>query len=143
MNHLQLKKPDHHPNVPYKVEKVYDTVCFILQGYSLFMQNLVAASSSQSPPQSQNYFSPSPAEGTNATVKTKDLGTLLASFTKSIINAINNNQSQGTTRQNHSHSGKIKCNYCGEEHFICNYPHVMTDIQASKCKRHQMERWYC
>ena len=24
MNHLQLKNPDHHPNVPYKVEEVYE-----------------------------------------------------------------------------------------------------------------------
>ena len=91
MNCLQLKKPDHHPNVPHKVEEVYDAAHFVLQGYSSFMQNLIAASSSQSPPQSQNYSSPGPAEGTNATIKTEDLGTILASFTKLIIEAINNN----------------------------------------------------
>ena len=137
MNRLQLKKPDHHPNVPHKVEEVYDAARFVLQGYSSFTQNLIAASSSQSPPQSQNYSSPGPAENTSATVKTEDLGSILAGFTKSIIDAINNNQSRGTTRQNHSNSGKIECNYCGEEHFIRDCPHVTTDIQAGKCKRNQ------
>jgi hypothetical protein len=36
--------------------------------------------------------------------------------------------------------GKIKCNYCGEEHFICDCPHVKTKIKCGKCKRNQEER---
>ena len=83
MNRLQLQKPDHHPNVLHKVEEVYDAAHFVLQG---FTQNLIAASFSQSPPQSQNYSSPGPAENTNATVKTEDLGSILAGFTKSMRN---------------------------------------------------------
>ena len=43
INCLQLKYPDHHPNVPHKVEEVYDTAQFVLQGYSSFTQNLIAA----------------------------------------------------------------------------------------------------
>ena len=137
MNCHQLKKPNHHPNVPHKVEEVYKAICFVLQGYSWFMQNLIAASSSQSAPQSQSYSSPSPAECTNVTVKTDDLGALFAGLTKLIIDVINNNQSWGTTRQNHMHNGKIECNYFREEHFIHNCPHVMADIQAGKCQINQ------
>jgi len=31
-NRLQLKNPDHHPSIPYKVEEVYEAARFILQG---------------------------------------------------------------------------------------------------------------
>ena len=34
MNRLQLKNPDHHPNVPHKVKEVYEAARFILQGYT-------------------------------------------------------------------------------------------------------------
>ena len=47
MNQLQLKNPDHHPNVPHKVEEVYEAAQFILQGYTLFTQNLIASDSPQ------------------------------------------------------------------------------------------------
>ena len=29
----------------------------------------------------------------------------------------------------------MECNYCREEHLICDCPHVNTDIQAGKCRR--------
>ena len=47
MNWLQLKKPNHHPNVPHKVEKVYKAARFVLQGYTSFTQNLIASTSPQ------------------------------------------------------------------------------------------------
>ena len=34
-------------------------------------------------------------------------------------------------------NGKTECNYCGEEHFIHDCPHVNTDIKAEKCRRNQ------
>src|SRR6202522_710281 len=52
MNRLQLKHSDHHPNVP-SVQDVYEAARFVIQGYSAFTQNLIAASSSQPTPQSQ------------------------------------------------------------------------------------------
>jgi hypothetical protein len=36
--------------------------------------------------------------------------------------------------------GKIECSYYGEEHFICNCPHVKTDIKCGKCRRNQEGR---
>jgi hypothetical protein len=36
--------------------------------------------------------------------------------------------------------GKIECNYCGEEHFICDCPHAETNIKYGKCRRNQDRR---
>ena len=47
MNRLQLKNPDHHPNVPHKVEEVYEAAQFVLQGYTSFTQNLITLTSPQ------------------------------------------------------------------------------------------------
>jgi hypothetical protein len=95
MNCLQLKNANHHPNVPYKVEAVYEAARFVLQGYSSFTQNLIAANNPQSTPLSQQ----SPTTGLSPTtptpVKAEDLSTLIAEFTKSIIDALHSTQSQG------------------------------------------------
>jgi hypothetical protein len=119
MNRLQLKNADHHPNVPHKVEAVYEAACFVLRGYSSFTQNLIAAANPQSTALSQQ----SPTTGllptATAPVKSEDLSTSIAGFTKSIIDAIHSTQLQGLSR---SQDGKIECNYCGEEHFICVFP---------------------
>jgi hypothetical protein len=48
MNHLQLKNADHHPNVPHRVKEVYEAARFVLQGYSSFTQNSIAATNPQS-----------------------------------------------------------------------------------------------
>jgi hypothetical protein len=48
MNCLQLKNANHHPNVPHKVEAVYEAACFVVQGYSSFTQNLIASANPQS-----------------------------------------------------------------------------------------------
>jgi hypothetical protein len=50
MNRLQLKNANHHPNVPHKVEAVYEAARFVLQGYSSFTQNLITANNPQSTP---------------------------------------------------------------------------------------------
>jgi hypothetical protein len=81
MNCLQLKNANHYPNVPHKVEAVYEAACFVLQGYSSFTQNLIAAANPQSTPLSQQ----SPTTGLSPTattpVKAEDLSTLIAGFT--------------------------------------------------------------
>jgi hypothetical protein len=134
MNHLQLKNTDHHPNVPHKVEAVYEAAHFVLQGYSSFTQNLIATNNPQSTPLSQQ----SPTTGllpmTSTPVKAEDLSTLIAGFTKLIIDALHSTQSRGPPR---SQDGKIECNYCGEEHFIHDCLYVETDIKCGKCRRNQ------
>ena len=80
MSRLQLKNPDYHPNIPHKVEEVYEAARFVLQGYSSFTQNLIA---SNSPQQSQQSQSPSnsPVNFTNTPVKAENLSTLFARYT--------------------------------------------------------------
>jgi hypothetical protein len=134
MNHLQLKNADHHSNVPHKVEAVYEAACFVLQGYSSFTQNLIAANNPQSTPLSQQSPTTGLSPMTSIPVKAEDLSTLITGFTKSIIDALHNTQSQGPPR---SQDGKIEFNYCGEEHFIHDCPHVETDIKCGKCRRNQ------
>ena len=136
INRLQLKNPDHHPNGPHKVKEVYEAARFVLQGYTSFTQNLIA---SNSPQQSQQPQSPSnsPVDSTNTPVEAEDLSALFARFTKSIIEALQSTQHRGQPHANHSHTGKLECNYCGEEHFICDCPHVPHDIATGKCKRNQ------
>ena len=136
MNQLQLKNPDHHPNVPHKVEEVYEAAQFVLQGYTSFTQNLIASNSSQQLQQPQSP-SNSPVYSTNTPVKTEDLSTLFTGFTKSIIEALQSTQHRCQPCANHSHEGKLECNYCGEKHFIHDCPHVPHDISAGKCKRNQ------
>ena len=135
MNQLQLKNPNHHPNVPHKVEEVYEAAQFVLQGYTSFTQNQIASTSLS------NYNSPIPfhllANSTDTPAKTEDLSTLFARFTKSIIEAIHRTQHRGQFHSNHSHNGKLECNYCGEEHFVHDCPHVAHDIATGKCKRNQ------
>jgi hypothetical protein len=88
MNRLQLKNHDHHPNVPYKVEDVYEAAQFVLQGYSSFTQNLIASAGPQSPMQSQQSTIPISPQTTSPPVKAEDLSSLIAGFTKSIIDAV-------------------------------------------------------
>jgi hypothetical protein len=93
MNCLQLKNANHHLNVPHKVKAVYEAARFVSQGYSSFTQNLIASANPQSTPLPQQ----SPTTGLSPTattpVKPEELSTLIAGFTKSIIDAIHSTQS--------------------------------------------------
>ena len=64
-------------------------------------------------------------------------GRLITGFTKLIIEALQSTQHRGQPHANHSHKGNLECNYCGEEHFIRDCPHVPHNIAAGKCKRNQ------
>jgi hypothetical protein len=134
INYLQLKNANHHPNVPHKVEAVYEAACFVLQGYSSFTQNSIAATN----PQSTSLPQQSPTTGLSPTattpVKLENLSTLITEFTKSIIDAIHSTQSRELPQ---SQDGKIECNYCEEEHFISDCPHVKTNIKCGKCRKNQ------
>jgi hypothetical protein len=72
MNRLQLKNHDHHPNVPYKVEDMYEAARFVLQGYSSFTQNLIASAGPQSPMQSQQTTNPKSPQTPSPPVKAED-----------------------------------------------------------------------
>ena len=77
MQRLQLKNPNHHPNVPYNIQEVYKAARFILQGSPVIPIEQTVTSSNQ---------------GTlnDLMLKTEQISTIFSKFTKSIIDTINN-----------------------------------------------------
>lgn len=137
-NRLQMKHPDHHPNIPHKIKDVYEAARFIMQSATTAPQNYFAPT----PPNVNPPFVP---DGTvsiakrEPSIKQEDFGTLFTEFTKSIVEAINQNQStrgryqgapssEGTTRQ-------ANCNFCGGPHYIRECDKVEAMIREGKCKR--------
>ena len=134
MTRLQYKDHDHHPNVPYKIKIVYEAARFILQGMSHISQNY-----SQSSQTSSTNSQPSPSD---PYIKTESLGSILSEFTKSIVEALHNSNARNSPRAPHSHShthdgnhNPVECNYCGEDHYIRDCPHVLADTTAGLCRR--------
>ena len=137
-NRLQMKHPDHHPNIPHSIKDVYEAARFILQ------------SAATAP---QNYFSPTPSnvnppfvpDGTvsiakrEPSVKQEDLSTMFTEFTKSIVEAINQSNrsrsSPSTTGSTSTTTGTRACNFCGGNHFIRECEKVDELIRQGKCKR--------
>jgi hypothetical protein len=122
MNRLQLKDPDHHPNTPYKIKNVYEAARFILQG---------AIPTQQSP------FSPLAPTATpikqEPVIKTENIGIILSEFTKTIVEAINNNRPRSDNTSTAPRN--MDCNFCGKRHFIRDCEVVTEYIRAGKCKK--------
>jgi hypothetical protein len=130
MNRLQVKDPDHHPNIPHKVKDVYDAARFILQSGSL-TQSYMAPLPSTS-------YQPSPIIKTEP--KTEDLGALFSELTKTLLEALNHNiMHHSQSSHNHdSHSNNTRvliCLFCGGPHPVRNCTCVDEHIKAGKCKR--------
>jgi len=121
-NRLQLKNPDHHPNLPYKVSEVYDAARFILQG----------ALPTSYTTSTQAVSTPSPVIKSENVLKIEHLGPLMAEFTKTIVDAL---KGPSVSRYTRSYTEKIECIMCGGEHTIPNCDIVEDYIKAGKCKR--------
>ena len=139
-NRLQMKFPDHHPNIPHTVKDVYEAARFILQGAATAPQNYFAPQ----PPGVNPPFVPDGAVSLakkEPPVKQEDLSALFAQFSKTIIEAINLNQNQNQrSRSAHVHSSTestrhTDCNFCGGPHFIKECSLVEEFIKEGKCKR--------
>jgi hypothetical protein len=136
-NRLQMKDPDHHPNIPHTIKDVYEAARFILQSATTAPQNYFAPT----PPNVNPPFVPDGSVSIakrEPSVKQEDFGSLFSEFTKSIVEAINQN-SRGRSNQNASSSDSTprsnSCNFCGGPHFIRECLKVEEMIQAGKCKR--------
>src|SRR5271168_1670905 len=123
-NRLQLKNPDHHPSVPYKVTEVYAAAQFILQGTSSI------GFSSASP------VIASPSIVPDKNLKMEDLGTIMAEFAKTIIEAVRTTNSPQTQRL----LREILCIMCGGKHTIGECHLVEDYIKAGKCYRNHEGR---
>src|ERR1700678_2325137 len=82
---LQFKNPYHHPGIPYPVTDVYNTAKSLLHGISFL--------GFTSPAQPIS----APAEPTELPIKTKNLALVMAEFTRTIIEAVKNNQQSVST----------------------------------------------
>ena len=120
MQQLQLKNPNHHPNVPYTIQEVYKAAQFILQGSPVIPIEQKVTSSNQ---------------GTlnDLMLKTEKISAIFSKFTKSIIDTINNGtvSKAQVTRE----VWDKLCNFCSGMHFIRECKMVEEYIKAGKCRR--------
>ena len=136
-NRLQMKKPDHHPNIPHSIKDVYEAARFILQGANTAPQNYFAPT----PPDVNPPFVPDGVVSIakrEPSVKQEDLSTMFSEFTKSIVEALNQNNrnrpSSGAPSSGAAprHPG---CNACGGPHFIKECDKIEEMITKGMCKR--------
>ena len=131
-NRLSLKEPDHHPNIPYKVEKVYEAARFILQGASPV--GYVSSIGNTAP-------TTSPISTGDTVIKTENLSTIFTEFAKTIAEVLQQNNNReppprsSRPYNNNNNNQNFDCSYCGGSHFIRECPVVSDDVKAGKCKR--------
>ena len=131
MTHLQLKHPDHYPNVPHTIQNVYKAARFILQGsipggyyvpVTLTYNTLPMASIV---PQVKN----------EPVVKTEDLGAFLTEFAKIMKDTLSANQNQSCSYNNPNR----RCFFCGLTHSeACK--NIDEYLKEGKIKKNQ-ENW--
>jgi len=135
---LQTKFPDQHPNVPYEVKDVYEAARFILQSAATAPQNYFAPTAPNVNPPfvSNGAVSIAKHEPSEPSVKKEEIGTILAEFSKTIIDAINQlGRPRYSANNSSSDSNPRSCNFCGGPHFIRECDEVDPFIKEGKCKR--------
>jgi hypothetical protein len=123
-NRLQLKQPDHHPSVPYKVTDVYAAAQFILQGTSSI--GFYSSAPTIAPPSTT----------TDRPLKIEDIRPIMAELMSTVVEAMKTTsspQAQQVLRE-------MLCIMCGGKHSINDCAIVEDYIKAGKCYRNQMGR---
>lgn len=126
---LQIQHPAHHPSLPYSLQEIYDAAGWVLQGAtpsSMVLPN-VAPHSHAHPSHEQGF------------VKAEQLGTILTEFTKTIVDAIKQANTQPRSASMPMNRGgqvnSLACNFCGGEHFIRECDLVAEYVKEGKCRR--------
>ena len=128
---LELKKPDHFPDDPYKLEDILNAAKFILHGTSpitLQFQDTLTSPPIHAPPSSSS-------------VKQEDLTSFFDKFASTLLKALASQNipsaSTNPTRSPYVHpDGKSHCNFCGgTEHFIRDCKVVERYIEDGKVRR--------
>ena len=134
-NRLQLKKPDHHPNIPYEVQDVYEAARFILQGSTIANQVYQAA---VAPAPSTALTQPNSVTSSDSSIKKEEITSLLSEITKTLVGLVNQaqNQGQGQNRQSNNNRS-LMCLMCSGPHLISACLTVLEYIKAGKCRRNQ------
>ena len=130
MTRLQLKHPDHYPNVPHTIETVYEAARFVLQGSIPGGYYAPFASTYNAPPATNN----APQVKSEPAIKTEDLGAFLTEFAKIMKDTLSANQNQGR-----SYNGPKRCFFCGLTHTEpCK--NIDDYIKEGKIKKNQENR---
>jgi hypothetical protein len=88
---LQVKYPDHYPDLPYKISEVYEAAHFVLHGLPTGSDAIpIPAFPPQKLSPSPTSYMPTPSQPVDSppTIKAEQLGSILTEFTKSIIEAL-------------------------------------------------------
>ena len=132
MMRLQIKLPNHHPSLPYAIDEAYDAAKWVLQGTSGAIGLPLAASSPASTPNTI-MAKPTPDQGY---IKTKQLGSFLSEFTKTIVDTLNANRARPSTLgYGPSTPRNNKCLFDGCDAFICDCTGVEEYVKQGKCRR--------
>ncbi|CAA7263097.1 unnamed protein product [Cyclocybe aegerita] len=120
--HLQIKDPDHSPDMPYTIENIMDAARFVLRGFPAHIP-------SPSPTATTTTASSSPDS-----VRLKALGLIFSELTKTIVEAL---QQSNQPRQPRSSSSltPVACKFCGSAHFMQDCDLVNEYSRAGKCRR--------
>lgn len=126
---LQIKLPEHHPAMPYKIDEICEAAKWVLQGIPPSFNGLKTISS----PTTANTVSSS-----NGYVKTEQLNSMFSEFAKTIVSAMNttNHRSQPVNGATPSTTPRnTRCNFDGCERFIRDCPQVEEYIKQGRCSR--------
>jgi hypothetical protein len=135
---LQVKYPDHFPDLPYKISEVYEAARFVLHGLPTGSSAIPIPSipSQKSSPSSASY-TPTPSQPIDSppTIKAEQLGSILTEFTKTIVEAIKQANVSNNRPSSSNYPRSTACNMCGKEHYIRDCDVVSEYIRAGKCRR--------
>jgi hypothetical protein len=136
---LQVKYPDHYPDLPYKISEVYEAARFVLHGLPTGSGAIpIPAFPPQKSSPSPTSYMPTPSQPVDSppTIKAEQLGSILTEFTKSIVEALKQaNSSDNRSSSSSNFRRSTSCNMCGKEHFIRDCEVVDEYIRAGKCRR--------
>ena len=130
LNRLQMKFPDHHPNIPHKIDVVYEAARFVLQGSAIPTPTYYTPFAHDHPATSTTVAKNEPA------IKTENFSSLFSEFTKTIVEALKENNRRPYTGNTSSPASRSSgCAFCGGECFIRDCKLVDEYIRAGKCRR--------
>ena len=119
-----------HPlNMPHKLQDVYEAACYVLQDNEMVTQqsyHTLAKFLVAKPP----VVSPTVPE-----VKTEMFASIMASFSKTIADAIQQGNHPHISGPTVSALRNTDCNFCRGLHFICDCLVVNDYVVAGKCRR--------
>ncbi|KAJ7091763.1 hypothetical protein C8R44DRAFT_891329 [Mycena epipterygia] len=119
---LQIKKPDIHPEDPYDLADLYEAAQFVIAG-GLGTFTIIPFTSPPAPAPVMSEVKPDPG-----------IAALVGTVTE-LIKVLATQQSPSNTA-GPSKKRPDGCGYCSDiEHFINQCQHVLTDINAGKCRR--------